>query len=248
MTDGGRRHPADGPPATRADILASRQVWAPKVLGTPDHGAHRLHVVGRKRVRVHPGAPEDVAARWPASTDVWCWHCCHPFDTAPLPMPTGYDDRRDVFHVMGTFCSWGCVKAFNRGDSRTHIQSVNSNLITLFHMKTVGKLAGIRSAPPRLALKAFGGHMDIEEFRAASDRPAAFTILPARLVVHHHTVHEEDLTKTARPKRATDLKEVVNFKDVSVKNETLRLKRPKPLQNNKNMIEKTMGIAAFRPG
>ena len=37
----------------------------------------------------------------------------------------------------------------------------------------------------------------------------------------------------------------MSFTDVSTKNETLRLKRPKPLQNNKNLLERTMGISAF---
>lgn len=230
----------------RGEVLRTWAIRAPAVLGDarPRSGSRMLLVNGStKRLRVrddHAGG-----CSYPTRTDQWCWYCCHPFDTQPLPMPLRHDDRRDIFHVMGVFCSWACMKAYNN-ESSSYMKSVTANTITLFHKRCTGKLRGIRSAPPRVALKVFGGQMSIDEFRAASDKPLEYCVLPPRMVVHHHAIQETDLAHqpAARKQRQTapDLHAVVNFKDVSTKNETLRLKRPKPLQNNRNLLERTMGI------
>lgn len=239
--------PAQDP---RAACLLSRHVGgSPVPLAAP---ATRLRMVrgNRKHVRVASGATAaDSDDDWPQTTDQWCWYCCHPFDTRPLPMPIKYDDRRDVFHVTGTFCSWACMKAHN-GHSSSYMKSVVANYITLFHRRCTGKLAGIRPAPPRQALRVFGGTMTIEQFRRASEHDVEYCILPPKMVVHHQVVHEQQNTARlvsmqANKRAAPDLGQVVCFKDVATKNETLRLKRPKPLQNNRNLLERTMGIGAL---
>lgn len=211
----------------------------------------RLRTVrgNRKTVRVSSG---DDDGDWPLRTDQWCWHCCHPIPGQPLPMPIRHDDRRDIFHVTGEFCSWACMKASNSASS-SYMKSVISNYITLFHRRCTGVMKGIRSAPPRQALRVFGGTMSIEQFRAASEGDTQYFVLPAKMIVHHRVVHEQQACRRAhasaaslQAKRAApDLAQVVSFKDVSTKNETLRLKRPKPLQNNRNLLERSMGIGAL---
>lgn len=204
-----------------------------------------------KRVRVGRPAGEGEAghdAAWPTSTDQWCWYCCHPFEGQPLPMPVKYDDRRDEFHVMGTFCSWACMKTYNHQESTSYLKSANANNITMFHKRCTGVLAPIRPAPPKQALRVFGGSMDIREFRAASGKPLAYAVLPPRMIVHQHAIEERDACARRPPpasaaqKAAADLHAAVTFRDVSAKNETLRLKRPKPLQKNRNQLERTMGL------
>lgn len=224
---------------------------APAEIVNPHHattGTRLCTVRGnRKHVRV---AGEADSGDWPCSTDQWCWYCCHPFETAPLPMPLKYDNRLDMFHVMGTFCSWPCIKAYN-GDSVSYMKSVIANYITLFHRRCTGRLRGIRSAPPRQALQVFGGSMSIHQFRDASNHDVEYCILPPKMVVHHHVVHEQQhasrrvAAAQAAKRPALDMAQVVSFKDVATKNETLRLKRPKPLQNNRNLLERTMGIGAL---
>lgn len=202
------------------------------------HGNRHVRVVG------------DTDGDWPATTDQWCWHCCHPIPGQPLPMPIGYDDRRKVFHVSGTFCSWPCMKAYNLGSS-SYLKSVHANHITLFHWRCTGGLRGIRAAPPRQALRVFGGRMSIHEFREASKHDVDYCLLPPRMVLHEHVLQEQQASsrkswQTATHKRPVpDLAQVVSFKDVSTKNETLRLKRSKPLQSNRNLLERTMGIGAL---
>lgn len=194
----------------------------------------------KRRVRVkRPGAPAPPG-------DTWCWHCCHAFATQPLPMPIAYDDRRDSFAVMGTFCSWACMKAFNF-ESKSYLSAVNANIITLFHKKCTGRLGGIRPAPPRITLREFGGRMSIEEFRAASNNPVEYVVLPPRMVEHEVVVTERATAAATRTRQNAarpppDLAAVVDFKDVSAKNETLRLKRPKPLRAATNLLETAMGL------
>lgn len=208
--------------------------------------ATRLHAVRgfRKRLRVSDDAPAG-STPWPASTSTWCWHCCHPFDTPPLPLPIRYDDRRDEFHVMGNFCSWACMKTFN-SESTSYMKTVISTIITLFHKRCTGVLCGIPAAPPRISLRAFGGHLSIAEFRGT--RHVERCVLPPRMVVHDIVVMEQDRAAATRvltqdAKAPPDLGAVVDFKAVSTKNETLRLKRPKPLKtNNRNLLEQVMGL------
>lgn len=238
----------DGDADARASLLASWVIDAPAVLGAAGPAvSSRLLMVGgsNKRVRVRDqGAASEGGAAWPTSTDRWCWHCCHPFAGQPLPMPIVYDDRRDCFHVMGTFCGWACMKAYNL-ESTSYKKHISSNVITMFRKRCTGHLRGLRAAPPKMALKVFGGAMSIEQFREASDAQREYAVLPPNMIVHHHCIQELDTSQPQfkqKVKPAPDLGAVVNFKDVSTKNETLRLKRPKPLQSNRNLLERTMGI------
>ena len=200
-----------------------------------------LRVLG-KRQCVRPCSADGTD--WPQRTDTWCWWCCHPFDGSPLPLPFKYDSRRDVFHVMGTFCSWACMKAYN-SDSASYLKNVTATNITLFHKRCTGRLAGVHPAPPRITLKVFGGTMTIDEFRAASAHDSTYRLLPPRMILHSQAV-EENVRRSAAERRRppANLAAAVNFKDVVTKNETLRLKRPKPLQSNRNLLERAMGINA----
>jgi hypothetical protein len=210
---------------------------------------------GKRRVRVQRRQqPASAAAASAAAADgvasaragVWCWHCCHPFDTQPLPLPIAYDDRRDVYRVMGTFCSWACMKAFNL-ESRSYLTPVVANIVTLFRKRCTGALRGIRPAPPRIALRVFGGRLTIEEFRAAAEGSVEHVVLPPRMIEHELVVMQRDAGAATRnrvlaAKAPPDLAAVVNFKDVSTKNETLRLKRSKPMVNTRNQLERAMGL------
>lgn len=225
------------------------QVRPVPAAGLPAGG--RLVAVGGGRVRVlRPGSPRAETVRGrdlPDRTDVWCWHCCHPFDGRPVPMPVAYDERRDTFRVKGTFCSFACVKAYGRALPR----ALDAGHLTAFHARCQGpggRPRAVRAAPHRLALRAFGGYMSIEDFRAASGSGVDWLELPDRVVLQSHVLHETDASKReigARQARrpAPDLSAAVSFRDVSTKNEALRLKRPRPLQN-RNTLERTMGLAA----
>lgn len=173
---------------------------------------------------------------WPSSTSVWCWHCCHPFSGPPLPMPIRYDDRLDTFHVTGTFCSWACMKSYNL-DSKSYMRHINTTIITLFHKKCTGKLERIKPAPPRLALKAFGGTMTIEEFRTCDKN---MMILPPKMIMHRPVIEEIPARLRDRPS-IQQLEDNISFKNATAQNDMLRLRRPKPLTSH-NLLVRTMGV------
>lgn len=173
---------------------------------------------------------------WPTSTSTLCWYCCHPFDGPPLPLPLRYDDRRDVWHVIGTFCSWACMKSYNL-DSSSYMRHVNSTYITLLHKRCTGRLEGIRPAPPRLTLKAFGGTLSIEEFRGTDKQ---LELVPPRMIVHRPVVEEIPARLRERPTHQ-QMQDSVSFKDATAQNDMLRLRRPKPLTSH-NLLVRTMGV------
>lgn len=190
---------------------------------------------------VRPGAG---AGDWPAKTDILCWHCCHGFDGQPLPLPVAYDDRADRFTVTGIFCSFPCMKAYNlEGRGGGYLRGINAVLITQFHKRCTGVLAPIRMAPPRMLLKAFGGAMTIEEFRAAGESHV-FKSIPPRMVILEHVFEQQARAAAAQSQRPTTFAPTasVDFKDAAASNETLKLKRPKPMQKDRNVLERTMGI------
>lgn len=231
---GGPPSPADGCdapealPAPEAAKAAEAPATVPElpsplpIAAVPGHG---------RGVRVVDGGGD-----WPGSTSTWCWYCCHPFEGPPLPMPIQYDSRRDIFTVTGTFCSWACMKAYNL-DSSSYMRHVNATFITLFHKRCTGKLQGIRPAPPRLALRAFGGTMSIEEFRGCD---ASMLVMPPKMIMHRPVIEEIPARLRDRP-TPQQLQDSVSFKDSTAQNDMLRLRRPKPLTSH-NLLVRTMGV------
>jgi hypothetical protein len=101
----------------------------------------------------------------PKETNIWCWWCCHPFDTIPRFAPTKYDELRDRYQVTGNFCSWGCVKSYMLHDNTLKVSS-SMCLLTMMIRSINGSLYNVVTcAPPRQALKVFGGNMSIHDFR-----------------------------------------------------------------------------------
>lgn len=189
-----------------------------------------------KRSRVPKAVQIVQEGDWPTSTTNLCWHCCHPFSGPPLPMPFRFDDKMDLFYVTGTFCSWGCVKAYNM-DSSSYMRHVNSTIITLFHRRCTGATESVKPAPPRLALKAFGGTMTLEEFRGCERN---MMILPPKMIMHRPVVEEIPARLRERP-TPQQLQDSVSFKDATTKNDMLRLRRPKPLTSH-NQLVRTLGV------
>lgn len=100
---------------------------------------------------------------WPTNTSIACYWCCHNFINSPFGIPVSYD--KNEFKVYGCFCSLECAAAYNfkSNDSVDEVWE-RYNLINLLSRK-MGKKTIIKPSPDRLALKMFGGFLDIEDFR-----------------------------------------------------------------------------------
>lgn len=161
-----------------------------------------------------------------------------------MPLPVSYDERRNRWKTLGTFCSWACAKGFSSDDHNVYRAGMRGNLLLLLKKRTTGKLEGIVPAPPRRCLRVFGGNMTIDEFRAVSGAMIVVTQLPEKMVPMELIVHQRRIdAKHASEAPKPNLGQEVDFTPKAPgKNETLRLKRPKPSVKSSDALAKAMGL------
>ena len=95
--------------------------------------------------------------------DVLCWNCSHGFDCPPKHLPMFYNNLTDTFSVLGYFCSWSCCMRYatDRKLQNYNESCVNINILAA----SEGCETPIIPAQPHCALKSFGGHLTIEQYR-----------------------------------------------------------------------------------
>jgi hypothetical protein len=219
--------------------------------GTPDPIIVTRTTESGKFHRIIPASTiPKWGTEWPKRSETLCWYCCHPFDSRPLPMPIRYDDRRDTFECYGVYCSFSCVKAYNRDCSKSITnRGTDSIAISLFKKRLIGKYERISTAPPRHFLQAFGGSMTIEEFRACGDKGVEFDTMPPKMITLSQVFHERRTGEAKRKLEAVhhNLSDPVNLgvaggsQNVIV-SENLKLKRA-PKKKASTMLERTLGIS-----
>jgi len=125
----------------------------------------------------------------PIYTSKPCWWCRYSFTTCPIGLPIEYCphesssrkkiarevaltkanlslERNDFFVTDGLFCSFPCCKAYYN-DCRDEIKYRESLtlLLLLYSKLTNHNTITIPEAPHWKLLKAYGGHLTIDEFR-----------------------------------------------------------------------------------
>ena len=114
---------------------------------------------------------------WPLQTKVWCSHCAHPFTNMPLPLVARYDHDRRQAVCFGNFCSANCGRAY----ALDH-RPLSWAQAMLWYTKVLSECFGIpaetsgRPAWPKERLRAFGGDLSIEEFRAGFSTPLVLRV------------------------------------------------------------------------
>lgn len=123
---------------------------------------------------------------WSERTNYWCYWDCHPFETTPFGIPLKYKNNK--FHVFGCFCSLECATAYNFFNIKQNIENAweNYNLINMLSNVISHKIS-VNPAIDRRCLKAFGGHLSIEDFRHLSQSSTSYNVLsfPMVSVVEH---------------------------------------------------------------
>ena len=150
--------------------------------------------------------PELMSA-WPERTDVACWHCCHPFDTTPVSIPSVKSQLvHNTYEVYGVFCSMNCAKKFvlekPTYDQQQVLLQLNEVCCSVFGIPGADIFTA-KEAPPRFFLKMFGGHLDIGEFRATS--LTARTVLVTPPFVSYAMVLETHAVKGAEEEKSVDV-------------------------------------------
>ena len=162
---------------------------------------------------------------------MWCWWCCHEFDTTPLSMPYKHDERRNKFYTAGHFCSWSCMKSYaidKYGLSRGGLICGN---IVMMRKKLFNQIGHVKPAPNRYNLKVFGGDMTIEAFR----KNHTIDTIPPK------PIESTPVVDNVIP-LVSNTKKMDEIKNAATNNNALKLKRTKPLKRNHNNLESALGL------
>ena len=163
---------------------------------------------------------------------VCCWWCCHRYESETLKLPYHYDYLRNKYVTEGSFCSWSCMKSYainKYGVNKGGI--ICGNIITM-RKKMYNIIGSVRMAPNRYMLKMFGGPMTIEEFRENTQIDKA---KPKQL---------ETIEKVDRliPIISNTKNKMSEIKNATGSNDTLKLKRNKPLKREQNDLGAALGL------
>lgn len=175
-------------------------------------------------------------SEWPQSTSIACYWCCHQFNTVPFGIPVKFYNEK--YHVFGCFCSLECASAYNF-DSQESSDEIweRYNLINLLS-RTIGYKPMVKSAPNRLSLKMFGGHLNIEDFRGYFESNKVLSVnFPPMMTLTQQVeeINECDIKSEYRY-IPIDHDRINRYK------EKLTLKRNKPLTDPKQTLDHMMNL------
>lgn len=99
-------------------------------------------------------------------TDVLCWRCCHSFTCYPCFII--WNKIGDDLYIHGNFCTPNCAIAYNM--LMTDYKKDDRNSLTINVYSTFCKVPtdGIKPSREKEILKAFGGTVDIDEYRSSA--------------------------------------------------------------------------------
>ena len=105
--------------------------------------------------------------KWPQTSNICCFWCCHNFDNIPWGIPKRYNAETGIFTMYGIFCSPNCVLAHLLRNETNNISLWEQvSLLNLLHYKIYETDENIVPAPDNVCLRMFGGPLNIQEFRA----------------------------------------------------------------------------------
>ena len=176
---------------------------------------------------------------WPLSVNIACNWCCHTFKGPPCAIPVKIID--DTFYVFGCYCSFNCAAAYIFDKKDRNMWEYYSLLILLYKSIYNKSIYKIPIAPPRESLKLFGGYYTIEEYRTnllTNDK--IYKIVQPPMISLVPKIEENKLNFDFR----NNSKHYIPLDDkmVDTAQESLRLKRSKPVANIKNTLQSYMNL------
>jgi hypothetical protein len=202
--------------------------------------------IAKVAASVKPRAPPPTTPPEQNVEGLLCWWCVHGLPQRPcIHLPIKYDDRLNRFTTMGNFCSWQCAKAYALDTNSAKSGEVQS-FLAMMRLRAFGKFVPLWPAPKRQFLRCFGGTMSIEEFRAYGglvEPPQLYFPVQKQLHPVFNDSRSELVVKgpvtTSGVQDSGRLKAIENS---SGQQETLKLKRSKPLARAASKLESTLGI------
>lgn len=178
-------------------------------------------------------------------TGLVCWWCVHALPQRPcIHLPLRYDDKLDKFTTTGNFCSWQCAKAYALDLNSARSGEIQS-LLALMRKRALGKYTPLWPAPKRQFLACFGGTMTIEEFRSYGglvEPPQIFFPIEKQIRPIFNNSDTSSAARVAAPAPIGDSTRLKAIENSTAQQETLKLKRNKPLARAASKLESTLGI------
>jgi len=175
-------------------------------------------------------------------TNIACWWCCHQFDTHPVCAPVKYNEHKDIFTVVGCFCSFNCAKAYAMKDFKNN-SSIALN--SFLYKRVTGQLAHIKPAPPKTVLKMFGGPLTIKEYRETFNSLSSIHLNVYPMVFVPTQVEYNKVESSFQKYRNSVNKNVLTKSSVEIANKRLSISKNKKQQESKkqeNNLFNIMGI------
>lgn len=192
-------------------------------------------------------APNTAATEPPEfdATGLICWWCVHALPQRPcVHLPLRYDEKLNKFTTTGNFCSWQCAKAYALDMNSARSGEIQS-LVALMRKRALGKYMPLWPAPKRQFLKCFGGTMTIEEFRSYGglvEPPQIFFPIENQIRPIFTNAESTSTTRVSTAAPTTDPSRLKAIENSTGQQDTLKLKRNKPLARSASKLESTLGI------
>ena len=131
----------------------------------------------KTQIKVWPNMVDvTLAGPLPSSTTKLCWWDRHSFQNRPLGCPLRcISDKehkeKDIYETEGIFCGFPCCKAYIISQKSEMKYKESLALLTMIFMTFYGKRdISIPIAPTWKMLKAYGGHLTIQEYKSSIGR------------------------------------------------------------------------------
>ena len=158
--------------------------------------------------------------------DLLCYHCCYKIENKILHMPIDY--KNGEYICEGNFCCIPCMKTYNLelNDSYMNVRFMHINSLS---MKLYNKVNNT-FAPRKEQFNHFGGNITYNDVSKLCSAKISLKEVPPMVI----------LNKSLNTNQCV-VDQTHNI-DVNSDIALPRLERKKPLKNNQNTLEKTMGI------
>lgn len=126
---------------------------------------------------------------WPKKTDALCLYCSEKCPGLPIPKVNYYNVKNDQFHIQGFFCRPCCALA-NIRETTFGGESDRSYIWTQVFLKRYMKVENFFCAPPKTALKKYGGELTLEEFYGDSETSLSYVQTLEAPFINSYMIHE----------------------------------------------------------
>jgi len=211
--------------------------------------AQKKAVTEARKSKPKPPGPEPPPTEPPTEEieGLVCWWCVHSLPQRPcIHLPVKYEEKLNRFTTIGNFCSWQCAKAYALDANSSKSGEIQS-FLSMMRLRAFGKFVPLWPAPKRQFLKCFGGTMSIEEFRTHGglvEPPQLFFPIQKQV---HPVLNDSRTELSVRGQQQTTSASADQVKLRAIENssgqqDTLKLKRNKPLARAASKLESTLGI------